>query len=155
MVNILPMQEDNKSPDNSQNQAFTGKTLIAGGGGAIIGSIASWASVNAINDFFSKNLKNLAHEAAEIRLSPNYKNDDDLRKSFEAANNALDKAKDKLTNPEAIAIATAVFLGVSVLTGWAIHTLLPDKKIDPATVEKQGVVTAEELFLAKDKVAKL
>jgi hypothetical protein len=32
---------------------------------------------------------------------------------------------------------------------------LPDKKIDPATVEKQGVVTAEELFLAKDKVAKL
>ena len=61
------MEEDNKSTDNSPNQAFTSKTLIAGGGGAIIGSIASWASVNAINDFFSKNASKLLAQAAEIK----------------------------------------------------------------------------------------
>jgi hypothetical protein len=109
------MQEDNKSPDNSQNQAFTGKTLIAGGGGAIIGSIASWASVNAINDFFSKNASEPLAQAAEIKT----KNGD-----YATATKAWIYAKKGLTNPEAIAIATTVCFGVAFLTGLAIHTLI-------------------------------
>ncbi len=148
MVNILSMEEEKHSQSNSPNK------LIAGGVGAIFGAIAAKFSIDGINDFYEKNASELLEKASLIKKELISNSTDELKESLSVATKAWTDAKTGLNKSEAIAIATAIFVGVTVLSSLAINTLMPDKKIDPATVEKQKIETVEQP-LPNEKVANL